>query len=122
MERSNGVTLSRVAATARVLHRFRFAISVVGLAAAVWFVWILIDTSVTSARALVPLAILLWAVLALGVGFTLTRPPQPIEAGDRFSLRLKKRLIGMAWFLAVVVMLLLVAMTLFLSYRAWQLS
>jgi len=122
MERSIGVTLVRVAATARILHRLRVPISVIGLAAAGWFVWVLIDTTVTSARALVPLAIFLWAALALAVGFTLTQPPQPIEPGDRFFLRLKKRLIRVGYFLSLAAMLALVVMTLFLSYRAWQLS
>ena len=118
INRSRRVTLATVASFATVLFSLRALLFIVGLGSAGWFVWSMIDTGVSSARALLPLSIMLWSALGLGIAYTLTRAPPAIAADDRLGRRIAKRLGQFGYAVAVVLILMLGGFALMLSIRA----
>jgi hypothetical protein len=122
MQGKSPVTLRHVARTAAALSRFRGVFIVTAVLAGLWFGWRVIDTDSASARALVPLAVLLWSVLALGIGYLLPRQPPAIRQRDRMWVRVKKRLVAGAYVVAVFAALLLGLFALMMSVRALNLS
>ena len=122
IKRSRLVTLDTVAWLAIALYRVRLLLLVIAFLATVWFVISVVDSSAASTRALLPLTLGLWAALGLGIGYTLTRRPPAIEAGDGLGLRLRKRVILAVYFLAVVAIFGLAASAVLFSLRAIDLA
>jgi len=122
MEPKSRVTLNLIAGAATVLFKLRGVFIVIAVAAGIWFGGSDFGSAPESARALVPLAVLLWSVLALGIGYLLPALPPAIGAGDRFWTRTKKRCLVLGYGLAVAAALLLGGFALLLSLRALQLA
>ena len=122
MEAKSRVTLKLIAGTAALLFRLRAVFIVVAIGAGIWFGWTVFVPEIQSAKALVPLAVLLWSVLALGIGYLLPEPPLAIAPGDGFWSRTKKRCILLGYGLAVAAALLLGGFALMLSLRALKLA
>ena len=80
--------------------------------------WPSSSASVSSAEALIPLTIVVWAALGLGVGHPLTRLPPAVEFGVGLWRRIVTRVAQLGYWLAIAVMLVLGGLALFLTYRA----
>jgi hypothetical protein len=122
MEPKSRVTLKLIAGAATLLFRLRGVFIVIAVAAGIWFGWSVFGSEFDSATALIPLAVLLWSVLALGIGYLLPGLPPAIGAGDRFWVRTKKRCILLGYGLAVASALILGGFALLLSLRALTLA
>jgi len=103
------------------LFRLRLLFILIGILAAGWFAFAIADPETASAEALLPIALMLWAALALAIGYTLAVLPPSVALRDGFRLRLKKRFYQFSYGLAVLAMLGLGGLTLFLSLRALNL-
>ena len=102
---------------ARMLYRLRGVFLLVGIAAGIWLVIAIANPATASARALLPITLMLWMALALAIGYTLPDLPPNIASGDDLRLRIKKRVSQAGYGLAVLAMLGLSGFTLFLSLR-----
>lgn len=122
MEPKSRVTLKLIARSARLAFRLRGVFIVIAIAAGIWFGWTIFGLETESAESLVPLAILLWSVLALGIGYLLPGLPPAIAAGDGFWTRTKKHCSLIAYGLAVAAALILAGFALLLSLRALKLA
>lgn len=122
MEAPSRVTLKLIAGGAAVLFRLRVVFVVIAIAAGIWFGWAIANPATQSAKALIPLTVMLWAGLALGIGYMLPSAPQAILPGDGFWLRTKKRCVLFGYALAVLAALVLGGFALVLSLRALSLS
>lgn len=122
MEPKSRVTLKLIAGSAAVLFRLRGVFIVIAVAAGIWFGWTVFGSEPESAKALVPLAVLLWSVLALGIGYLLPGLPPAIGAGDGVWASIKKRCILLGYGLAVAAALILGGFALLLSLRALKLA
>lgn len=122
MEAKSRVTLNLVTALAGYLHRFRAVFLVVALASAGWFAVSISRSASNSAHSLLALSVLLWAVLALGTGFTLVRPPPALDAETRIGRRFKVRVLQVAYWSTVVMILLLAGLAAMMSLRAVRLA
>jgi ACR3 family arsenite efflux pump ArsB len=121
MEARTSVTLPAVARLAAVLYRLRFVSVLVALAAGSWFVLGVLNSG-SSTQSLLALSLLLWAGLALGIGFSLVRlPPRP-EAADRWATRLRKRVLEALYWFATIAFLILIGFSGLLSLRALRLA
>lgn len=121
MEARSSVTLNAVARLAAVLYRCRVLSMLVALGAGCWFVLGLLNGG-SSTRSLLALSVLLWAGVALGIGFSLLRlPPRP-DAADRWTMRLRKRVLQVLYWLAAIAFLILILFSLQLSLRALRLA
>lgn len=105
------VTLRRVAGFAAWLARIRPLIMVLTGVSAAWFLYEIGWAEASGARSLLALSGLLWTGIALGIGYTLPVAPRAVGVGDSFRLRLRKRLLQVAYgiVLALTVALVLVA-------------
>ena len=119
---SSLVTLKAVASFATALFRLRGILFVLAAVAAVWFVLSLTNPNVTSARALLPLALGLWVALGLGVAYTLTRAPPRIEPRDSLSRRVRKRIGQLGYGVALAGVLTLAGIAILFSIRAIDLA
>lgn len=122
MEPKSRVTLKLIAGSANLLFGLRGLFIIVAIAAGIWFGWTVFGAETESAKALVPLAVLLWSVLALGIGYLLPALPPAITPGDGFWTRTKKRCIQLGYGLAVAAALILGGFALMLSLRALKLA
>jgi hypothetical protein len=121
IEAHSRVTLERLALMARMLYRLRGLIFVAGVAAGVWLAIVILSPDAASETALVPISLLLWAAVGLGVAYTLPEPPPRVLSGDPWPLRARKRVSQAGYLLAVISMLALGTIALFWSLRAVKL-
>ena len=117
IEPHSRVTLKLTASMARMLYRLRGVFLLVGIAAGIWLGIAIANPATASARALLPITLMLWMALALAIGYTLPDLPPNIASGDDLRLRIKKRVSQAGYGLAVLAMLGLSGFTLFLSLR-----
>lgn len=116
------VTLDRITGIAARLNRWRPLWAAVALLAALWFVAEALFGSTGTPRSLWALNLLLWAVLALGIGLLLPRRPAEPAAGDGFWRRVERRVLISVYGLAVLFALGLVGFNLLLTWRTLGLS
>lgn len=110
------VTLARVSRVAGALYRIRALLSLAAIIAVVWFGFTLMGQA-PSGRAMIPLTLILWSVLGLGVGHTLARLPGPARSGDRLGRRFRQRFLVAMYALAAGLMLVLAGFAVFLTVR-----
>lgn len=115
-ERTYRVTLARVASIAGTIHRLRVPLSLLGVIAVVWFV-ITLAGSAPSSRAMLPLTLLLWCMLGLGIGHLLARLPASVRSGDRLVRRIRQRLLLAIYSASAALMLVLAGFAVFLTLR-----
>ena len=118
MEPKRGVTLGTLAAIAHGLYRWRLALALLGAASAVWFLAVIADPDAAGEAGLLPLAVLMWSGLGLGIGWTLPRLPAAVGPDDGFGQRLRKRLLLGIYGLGALLMLGLALFSLWLTWRA----
>ena len=106
---------------ARILYRLRAVFLLVGIAAGVWLVIAILNPATASVSALLPISLMLWVALALGIGYTLPQLPAGIASGDGLRLRIKKRAIQFAYWLAILAILGIGIFALLISFRAFGL-
>jgi len=110
------VTLGRIAAAAGLLYRLRSLLLVLGLVGAVWFGGVTLG-SAPSARAMIPLTLILWSALGLGVGHTLARLPEPARPDDGMRRRIRQRVLLAVYMLATAVSVALAGLAVVMTFR-----
>jgi hypothetical protein len=122
MEAHSRVTFKLFARVATWFFRVRGVLILIGVVAAIWLAMVIAIPATASARALVPLSLILWIAVALGTAYTLPLLPPPIVAADGFWQRTRKRLLAFGYGLAVVAALALGATAVLMTVRAITLS
>jgi hypothetical protein len=122
IQRSGRVTLRATARISAVLSRFRAVLVFLGVAAGIWLAYVVLSPSTPSSRALLPLSVLLWVALGIGMGSMLAVTPPDVAVEDRFTQRMGKRLLQLGYGLAVVLALLLAVFAVGFSVRALQIA
>lgn len=118
MEGRRQVTQETIASVARRLYRLRPLLTLLAIGAGAWFAWELLATAGDSARALLALTVLLWALLSLGMAHAFSRYPEPVAAGDRLLRRLRQRVLGICYWIGVAGFVGLLATAVGLTLRA----
>ena len=110
------VTLGRIAAAAGLLYRLRALLLLLGLIGALWFGGVTLG-SAPSSRAMIPLTLILWSALGLGVGHTLARLPERVGPDDGLRRRIRQRVLLAVYLLATAVSVVLAGLAVFMTFR-----
>jgi hypothetical protein len=118
IEANRQVTLKAITGLSRLCYRSRRWWFAIAAAACVWFAALLVLGIGNSARMLLPLSLLLWALLGLCAGYWLAWTPAPARTSDSRIIRVSKALIGMLYILLFLLIFGLGLSALVLTFRA----